>query len=413
VTTVPWVALVVVFLATALTTAAVLPLVLVLAKRVGAIVVPHERKVHQKPTPTLGGAAMFVGIAVGLGVASGLQGFRGVFDSAITPVGVLLAAAVVFLTGLVDDIKEVSAPGKIAGLVLGGSVLSLAGLTIVNLPLPFVGFTVLAPDMAALISVLWVIVMANAINLIDGLDGLAAGVVFIAALAFLVYGLRLQHVGIIETGNIGPLLAVITMGVCAGFLPYNLHPARIFMGDSGALLLGLLMASSTIAVGGQSDDSYAGQSWFFFAPLVIPLFILAIPLLDMAFSVLRRARARSGIATADKDHLHHRLLRLGHGQRISVAILWGFTALLSLFVLVPVLTQRGIGMIPVALAALVLLLFTLLLPRLSARRRSHEVEDGPNSEQSDVDGNEPADPTESADSNVVEFEAAQQRRAAN
>ena len=124
---------------------------------------------------------------------------------------------------------------------------------------------------------LWVVGMANAINFIDGLDGLAAGIVAIAAGSFFLYGVRLDHVGVLGPGNIGPLLAIITVGVCLGFLPYNFHPAKIFMGDCGALLLGLLMAASTIAVGGPTDTAFSGQTFFFFAPLFIPLVILGVP----------------------------------------------------------------------------------------------------------------------------------------
>ena len=135
-----------------------------------------------------------------------------------------------------------------------------------------------------------------------------------------------------------------------------------------ALLLGLLLASSTIAVGGQSDDPFSGQSWFFFAPLVIPLVILGVPLLDTAFAIIRRASRRSGVATADKAHLHHRLMDLGHGHRRAVAILWAWTALLSAFVLVPVYTDRGNGIVPLGLLALGLLLFTAFAPRLGEMR---------------------------------------------
>ena len=163
-------------------------------------------------------------------------------------------------------------------MVLAGSILTLVGLTIIYFRVPFLGFTVLPPDMSALITVLWVVGMANAVNLIDGLDGLAAGIVAIGAGSFFLYGWRLLDVGVIDPSNVGPLLAVVTAGICVGFLPFNFNPASIFMGDSGALLLGLLLAASTIAVGGQSDDPFSGQSWFFFAPLVIPLFILGVPL---------------------------------------------------------------------------------------------------------------------------------------
>ena len=221
---------------------------------------------------------------------------------------------------------------------------------------------------SALVSVLWVVGLANAVNLIDGLDGLAAGIVAIASFAFFLYGWQLFQVGVVDVTNVGLLIAIVTAGVCLGFLPFNFNPASIFMGDSGALLLGLLLASSTIAVGGQSDDPFSGQSWFFFAPLVIPLVILGVPLLDTAFAVIRRASRRSGVATADKAHLHHRLMDLGHGHRRAVAILWAWTALLSAFVLVPVYTDRGNGIVPIGLLALGLMLFTAFAPRLGEMR---------------------------------------------
>jgi UDP-GlcNAc:undecaprenyl-phosphate GlcNAc-1-phosphate transferase len=305
---------------------------------------------------------MFVGMLAGLAAATQLTQFDAMFSSSGNVIAVVVSAAIMFATGFIDDVREVSAPAKIAGMVLAGSVLSLTGASIVNVPLPIVGFTVLSPDLAALVTVIWVLVMANAVNLIDGLDGLAAGMMAIASGAFLLYAINLDRSGALFTGNVGPLIAVVTLGVCLGFLPWNFHPAKIFMGDSGALLLGLLMASSTIAVGGQSDESFTGQSWFFFAPLVIPLLILAVPLIDMVFAVLRRATRRSGLATADKDHLHHRLLRLGHGHRLSVAILWGFTALFSAFALYPAITGKATLIPWIAAAAALLLAFTLLFP---------------------------------------------------
>lgn len=361
---------------TATVTALTVPLMVRLAHRSGAVAIPSDRRVHTRPTPTLGGGAMFLGMFAGIGAASALGQFSTMFESLGNLGAVAAAATVMFVSGVVDDIREVSAPAKMAGIVLSGSILSLGGITIVNLPLPFVGFTVLSPDLAALVTVLWVVVLANAVNLIDGLDGLAAGVMAVASGAFLLYSVKLDREGLLDAGNVGPLLAVITLGVCLGFLVWNFHPAKIFMGDSGALLLGLLMASSSIAVGGQSDESFTGQSWFFFAPLVIPLLILGVPLVDMAFAVLRRATRRSGLATADKDHLHHRLLRLGHGHRRSVLILWAWTALLSAFALYPAITGEATAMIPIAAAALVLLLFTLLEPWWG-RRRAGRSDDAP------------------------------------
>lgn len=355
--------LIVMAVAVAATAAAVPPL-RALSRRTGAVAHPSDRTVHATPTPILGGAALFFGLLVALGVAWSMDEFSAVFASPGNVIGVIGAASVIWLTGLIDDLRDVSAPAKLAGQVLAGSILTLVGLTIIYFRVPFLGFTVLPPDMSALITVLWVVGMANAVNLIDGLDGLAAGIVTIGAGSFFLYGWRLLEVGVIDPSNIGPLLAVVTAGICVGFLPFNFNPASIFMGDSGALLLGLLLAASTVAVGGQSDDPFSGQSWFFFAPLVIPLFILGVPLLDTIFAIIRRARRRSGVATADKEHLHHRLMDLGHGHRRTVVILWAWTAVLSAFVLFPVFTSRGDGVVPIGLVALALLLFTLLAPRL-------------------------------------------------
>lgn len=358
-------------------TAAFVPLMTRLATRVGAVAIPSDRRVHSAPTPSLGGGAMVLGVLGGLAVSKAIPHFDAVFDSPGTLAGVVASAAVIFAVGMIDDIREVSAPAKIAGMIFAGSILTLVGITIVNVPLPFLGFTVLSPDLAALVTVVWVVVMANAVNLIDGLDGLAAGVMAIAAGAFLIYGLRLDDVGAISQGNPGPLLAAVILGVCVGFLPWNYHPARVFMGDSGALLLGLLMASASIAVGGQSDASFTGQSWFFFAPLVIPLLILGVPIVDMVFAILRRATRRAGLATADKDHLHHRLLRLGHGHRQTVWVLWMWTALLSAFALFPALTGRSSLLAPIALGAVALVAYSAFVSWRTKRRASDEPDADP------------------------------------
>lgn len=351
-----------------------------LSARVGAMAEPSDRTVHEQATPVLGGAALLCGLLVAVGVAAFLPAFRPVFAAPANVVGVLVAAVVMWLVGVIDDLRDVSAPSKVAGMVLAGSILTLVGVTIIYFRVPFVGFTVLPGDLSALVTVLWVVGLANAVNLIDGLDGLAAGIVGIAAGAFFLYGFKLLDAGVLDRANIGPLIAVVTAGICVGFLPANFFPASIFMGDSGALLLGLLLAASTVAVGGQSDDPFSGQAWFFFAPLVLPLFILGVPLLDTAFAVVRRATRRAGVATADKEHLHHRLMEMGHGHRRAVVILWAWTALLSGFVLVPVFTNRGNGIVPVGLLALGLLLFTLLAPRWIRRGEAADAaaaSDGP------------------------------------
>ena len=182
-------------------------------------------------------------------------------------------------------------------------------------------------------------------------------------MAFFLYSHQLVKLGTIPANNSGPLVAVVALGLCVGFLPHNFHPAKIFMGDAGAMLLGLLMAASTISVVGQTGDGFSGKTYFFFAPIVIPFFILGIPMLDTAFAIVRRAGRRGNLAAADKNHLHHRLMRLGHGQRRSVLILWIWTALLSALVLYTPLTSRPISWGPLGVLVLGALLYTLFAPR--------------------------------------------------
>jgi UDP-GlcNAc:undecaprenyl-phosphate GlcNAc-1-phosphate transferase len=161
------------------------------------------------------------------------------------------------------------------------------------------------------------------------------------------------------------------VGLCLGFLPHNFNPARIFMGDGGAFLLGLLMAVSTSVVGGRADPNtqeFVGQTFFFLAPLVIPLLILAVPIIDTAFAIVRRATRRQALDEADKGHLHHRLMNLGHGQRRSVLILWTWTALLSGFVLYPVLTGENPTYLPFGIGALGIVLFTAFHPAVRRHR---------------------------------------------
>ena len=348
-----------------------------LAVKFSLVVMPDDRRVHERPTPTAGGAAMFLAFLAAMVVASQLKQFHAVFRGNSEPLGVVLGAAVIVAVGLVDDLREMSAPAKTSGQVLAGTVLYFSGLTMLFFKVPFVGFIGLSPDLAPLMTVLWVVGMANAINLIDGLDGLAAGIVAIAAGGFFLYSHQLLKNGNITADNSGPLVAAICLGLCLGFLPHNFHPARIFMGDAGAMLLGLLMAASTLSVVGQTDDAFNGRTYFTFAPIFIPFFILGIPMLDTAFAIVRRAGRRGSPARADKDHLHHRLMRLGHGQRRSVLILWVWTALLSGLVLYPTFTKHGSALIPVAVLALGVGLYTLFAP--SGRRVSAANNGGPES----------------------------------
>ena len=340
------------------------PLTARLAIRWGAAPEPDVHHIHEKPTPAAGGMAMLTGALVAVAVAPAVGGLSPVLASRGEILGGLAALATIFGVGFCDDIRGLSPLAKAAGMAAAGVVLYAAGISIEVFRVPFWDLVFLSTEGSWLITVLWVVGMANVVNLIDGLDGLAAGIVAIASSAFLLYALRLADVGVIDPANPGALWAAIALGVCTGFLPHNMYPARVFMGDGGALLLGALMAAATISVGGRSTAEFSGQAFFFYAPLFIPLVILGVPVFDTAFAIVRRVIGRRGLATADLEHLHHRLIRLGHGHRRAVIVLWLWTALLSAFVLYPTYTGRGDGLVPAGIAALALMLYTLFHPRL-------------------------------------------------
>jgi len=348
----------------ALVTTLTTPLIHRISVKAGFLVEPDERNVHLEPTPSLGGVAMLCGLLAGVLTAWGIGDFSSVFAAPTEIVGLMIASIFICIVGVVDDIRPISAPAKVAGMVVAGSVLSLTGISLLVLRIPFLDLIILSPDLSALLTVVWVFLIVNAVNLIDGLDGLAAGIVGIAAMTFFLYAIRLGDSGVLFSGNPGALIAILIVAICVGFLPHNFHPARIFMGDGGALLLGLLLAASTVSVGGRTDLPFSGQSFFFFAPIFIPLIVLGVPLFDMTFAIIRRVATRGiRITQADKNHLHHRLLGLGHGHRRAVLILWAWTALLSGFVLWPTYTGKGDAIMPAGIAAVCLILFTVLHPR--------------------------------------------------
>ncbi len=367
------VAAVVTFLAT--------PVVKRIAVSVGAVAMPGPRNVHSKPTASLGGGAMFAGFLVAMAVASRIPQFKEMFHGSSEPIGVLCAAGAMFFVGALDDIRPVSPPAKVAGQVFSASLLSLFGVSMLFFRVPFanIEYLVLSPDLAPLVTVIVVVLMANAVNLIDGLDGLATGICIIAGSALFLYSDRLFKAGLLEGSNIGPLVAIIIVGICIGFLPHNFSPAKIFMGDAGSLFLGLLLAVTTITVSGRTADQFSGKTYFFFAPLFIPVVILGVPILDTVFSFVRRLFKHQPFSEPDTDHLHHRLMRLGHGPRRSVVILWAWTALLSGLVLIPTYTKRGNAFVPIGVLALGLILYAFFFPG-----RNKQSDDETESESDDV-----------------------------
>ncbi|MGB0114434.1 MAG: MraY family glycosyltransferase [Ilumatobacteraceae bacterium] len=381
------------------------PFVGMLARRCGWVYLPNDRTVHQTPLPDIGGLAMYAGFLAAMLTAWLVDAFDVLFESNSEPIGVLIAATIVFVVGFLDDIRDLSPPAKVAGVVAAGMVLVQFGVVMFSFRLPFYdGPIILSSDLQPLVTVLWLLGMTQAINLIDGLDGLAAGIVAIAALAFFLYSQELTDTGLLDVKNIGPLLAIVAVGMCVGFLPHNFNPARIMMGDGGAFLLGALLAISTSVVGGRADtfsQEFIGQTYFFLAPLAIPLLILGVPIFDMAFAIVRRVSGRKSFATADKGHLHHRLMNLGHGHRRSVVILWTWTALLSGFVLYPTLTGRNPTYLPFGIVALAIVLFTVLHPSVRARRRRNDADDGSIGDASDGSIGDASDGDAAVDTNGV------------
>lgn len=347
----------------------------------GLVVMPDPERVHTRPTPTAGGAAIAVGFAVALLLGGQLPAFRPdfAFSTAAAglgrlgaPAGVLFAVAVMAFLGLVDDVRSVSPPAKVAGQVLAAMVLYFFGVTMTHFKVPFLpGYIVLSSSILPLVTALWVIGIANAVNLMDGLDGLAAGVIAIGSGALCVYGLRLIDLGVLSANNIGPLLAAACCGACIGFLPHNFHKAKIFMGDTGAMVLGIVMAAATMEIGGQVAEVVSGTTYYFFAPLAVPLIILGVPILDTLLAIIRRTMHRASVTQRDLGHLHYRLMRLGHGHRRAVVLLWGWTFVISASVLVPTFDPRWNVAVPIVLGVLLVALFTVFRP--GGRRQMAEA----------------------------------------
>jgi UDP-GlcNAc:undecaprenyl-phosphate GlcNAc-1-phosphate transferase len=295
----------------------------------------RERDVHTRPTPRLGGIAMFLGILIAFGVAYLLSGafapLRLVFSDPEQILAILGAALLIVLVGVADDIWDLDWMTKLAGQFIAAGLIAWQGVQIYSLPIG--GLTVGSGWMSIVFTVVAIVVVMNMINFIDGLDGLVTGVALIANGVFFLYSyLLVRDTSPTNYFNLASLIAAILVGACVGFLPLNWHPAKMFMGDAGALLVGLLMATSAIAITGQIDPTAINRSQLFpaFIPILLPVAIMIIPLLDFGLAVFRRVRAGKSPFSADRKHLHHRLLDMGHSHLHAVLIFYGWTAAASI-----------------------------------------------------------------------------------
>ena len=314
----------------------------------------RERDVHTRPTPRLGGVAMFAGVVIAVGIASQVSWFSLVFMNPGPILAILGAALIVVLIGVADDIWDLDWVVKLAGQIIAALLLAWQGVQIVSLPIG--GLTIGSSGASLFITVLAIVLVMNAINFIDGLDGLVAGVAIIANGTFFLYSYLLTKISSpTDYFNLASLITAVLIGACVGFLPLNWHPAKLFMGDAGSMLVGLLMATSAIAVTGQIDPGTLGRSQLLpaFMPILLPFAILVLPLLDFGLAIIRRLRAGKSPFSADRKHLHHRLLDMGHSKLHAVFIFYGWTGVASIgcllfFVLQPywlAFIFLGVGMI--------------------------------------------------------------------
>jgi UDP-GlcNAc:undecaprenyl-phosphate GlcNAc-1-phosphate transferase len=315
-----------VMLVAAAVTFLVTPLVRRIARRIGAITPVRDRDVHSVPIPRMGGTAMLAGFAVALVTAWKVPFLSPVFgDDA--PWGVLLGAVAVCALGVADDLWSLDAVTKLAGQAIAAGLMAWRGVQFVTLPIA--GVTIISPGVLVVLTVITVIVTINAVNFVDGLDGLAAGIVAIAGTAFFVYSYMLaRNFSATDYSSLATLITAALVGCCVGFLPHNFNPARIFMGDSGSMLIGLLLAAPTIAITGQVDPTVVTHFYELapaFFPIVVPLAVLSLPVVDLVLAVIRRTRSGQAPWQPDKSHLHHRLLKLGHSHARAVLIMYVWT----------------------------------------------------------------------------------------
>lgn len=305
-----------------------------IALRVGAVATPRDRDVHSVDTPRLGGVALFGGFVVTIEVAKRLPSLSQTFAGSEVN-GVMLAGFLLCLLGALDDRFELDSLTKLAGQISAAGVMVLVGgVQLIQFSPPWTNndTVFLGRDNGVPLTILLTVLTINAVNFIDGLDGLAAGVTAISALAFFAFSYRLGSSPYISVAAAPTLLAAALAGTCIGFLPHNFAPARVFMGDSGSMLVGLIL-SAVAVTSVEHIDTSVDNTHLFALPLtltvLIPLSVLALPFLDLVLAVVRRLLRGRSPFSPDKQHLHHRLMQLGHSHRRAVLLLWFWSALVG------------------------------------------------------------------------------------
>ncbi len=339
----------------------VTPFVRTWALKFGAVAQIRTRDIHTTPTPRWGGLAMWISMALTFAMASHLSLVGKSFGR--EALGIFLAATLLVAIGLVDDRFELDALTKLAGQALAAGILLLFGIQVLWLPIN--GVITLPPSIGQLVTVLIVLITINAVNFIDGLDGLAAGIVAISGAAFFAFAYLLAVVYGFSRAGAPSLITAVIIGVCIGFLPHNAHPAKIFMGDSGSMFLGLLLAASAITLTGQIDPNAISAEKLgpTLLPLMLPFAVLAIPLIDLFSAIIRRLRAGQSPFSSDKEHMHHRILRAGNSHLRTSIIMYLWTATIAFPVVVSAFAPLWVA----AIVAGAMLAFTLYYAKSGVR----------------------------------------------
>jgi UDP-GlcNAc:undecaprenyl-phosphate/decaprenyl-phosphate GlcNAc-1-phosphate transferase len=385
------------------------PLVRRFVIAVGAIDHPSDRRVHPKATPTMGGLAMYAGVLAALAVSRFVPFFKEVNAATPEPLAALVGCTLMVGLGAIDDTRGTTPVSKLTAQIFIAGAIVLFGVQFAYFWFPFVktGPVVLSGDLPAILTIVWVILVANAVNLVDGLDGLAAGMVAIASAALFFYVVRSPS--LFGEASQAALLSAITAGICLGFLPWNFYPAKIFMGDTGSMLLGMLLAIATVSGVGRNPLPPSTDDLVAIAGSVaVLLLVLAIPFLDVVLAIVRRTWRGQGIGHADKEHLHHRLMDIGHGHRQAVLLMYLWSALISgCGLVVGLVTGRFLVGVIVA-AALILFIATafplLAKPRNGARTAMSVVGNG--SDRPDLTVVSDEAPTEPEDGTTGGFPSA-------
>jgi UDP-GlcNAc:undecaprenyl-phosphate/decaprenyl-phosphate GlcNAc-1-phosphate transferase len=366
---------VVVLLTAGLVTYLATPVVRLAAVRLRMMAAPRERDVHVIPTPRGGGVAMYLGVAAAVLVATRLPALQRTFDDSQTA-AVLVAGGLICALGVLDDKFGLDALTKLTGQIAAAGVMVLLGVQLlyVFLPVADIGTLSLGPDIGVPLTLLLTVLTVNALNFIDGLDGLAAGVSAIAALAFFAYSYNLGVEGYDDIASAPTLITAVLAGACLGFLPHNFSPARIFMGDSGSMLVGLMLSAAAVSATGQADPQTFDSAATLLPlalPLLVPIAVLSIPFIDLVMAVVRRSLRGRSPFSPDKMHLHHRLLAIGHSHRRAVLVMYFWAALLSFGAVGLSITGGRVELLVGIAVLLVLGVVVVLSPR--ARRVAREA----------------------------------------